>query len=150
MISLASMRALKFIKVLYSAKKIIFFVYSIKQMVSSIGFQLHSRKPISGFGARRCAPRRCGSGVVRRVLSTVARPALGFIANKIADLISGQGRRRRAAPRRRVTRGTSYRLTGSGRRAPRRRLGVRRTVRRSGCGARRAPRKTLGVRRRRR
>ena len=113
-------------------------------MVSSVGFQLSSRKRISGFGARRCAPRRCGRGIVRRVLGTVARPALGFIANKIADMISGGRRRRTVTRRRRVTTGTSYRLTGMGRRAPRRRLGVRRTV------ARRAPRRTLGVRRRRR
>ena len=121
-------------------------------MVSSIGFQLNSRKRITGFGARR---RPAGRGIVRRVLSTVARPALGFIANKIADMISGTGRRRRAAPRRRVTRGTSYRLTGMGRkrRAPRstlrRRRPVRRTVRRVGCGVRRAPRRRLAIRRRR-
>ena len=116
-------------------------------MVSSIGSQLYTRTRISGFGARRCATRRCGRGVVRRVLGTVARPALGFLANKIADMISG-GRRRRAAPRRRVTRGTSYRLTGSGRRAPRRRLGTRR-VRRT-TTVRRAPRRRLAIRRRRR
>jgi len=115
-------------------------------MVSSVGCQLHSRSRISGFGVRR----RAGRGIVRRVLSTVARPALGFIANKIADMISGGRKRRRpvAVRRRRVTRGTSYRLTGSGRRAPRRRLGVRRAPRRVGCGVRRAPRRRLGVRRR--
>ena len=122
-------------------------------MVSSVGSRLHLPTRITGFGARR---RPAGRGIVRRVLSTVARPALGFIANKIADMISGTGRRRRAAPRRRVTRGTSYRLTGMGRkrRAPRstlrRRRPVRRTVRRVGCGyKRRAPRRTLGIRRRR-
>ena len=112
-------------------------------MVSSVGSRLHLPTRITGFGARRCAPRRCGRGVVRRVLSTVARPALGFLVNKIADMISG-GRRRRTVHRRRVTRGTSYRLTGMGRRAPRRRLGVRRTV------TRRAPRRRLAIRRRRR
>ena len=127
-------------------------------MVSSVGSQLHLRSRISGFGVRR-RTRKTGRGIVRRVLGTVARPALGFIANKIADMISGTGiRRRRTVRRRRVTRGTSYRLTGMGRRAPRRRLGVRRTVRRttttrrpvrsSGCGVRR-PRRRLAIRRRR-
>ena len=127
-------------------------------MVSSVGSQLHLRSRISGFGVRR-RTRKTGRGIVRRVLGTVARPALGFIANKIADMISETGiRRRRTVRRRRVTRGTSYRLTGMGRRAPRRRLGVRkarrttttrRPVRRSGCGTRRAPRRRLAIRRRR-
>ena len=114
-------------------------------MVSSVGSRLHLPTRITGFGARRCAPRRSGRGIVRRVLGTVARPALGFLANKIADMISGGRKRRTVTRRRRVTRGTSYRLTGMGvkRRAPRRRLGVRRTV------ARRAPRRRLAIRRRR-
>ena len=111
-------------------------------MVSRIGWNLNSIKPITGFGVRRRRTTR-GRGVVRRVIGSVARPALGYIANKIADLISG-GRRRR---------GGSYRLTGMGARRPRRRLTTRRPVRRStGCGLykRRAPRRTLGIRRRRR
>ena len=124
-----------------------FLCVQYKTMVSSIGSQLYTRTRISGFGRRRPA----GRGVVRRVMGTIARPALSFIANKVADLISGTGRRRRAAPRRRVTCGTSYRLTGMGRkrRAPRSTLSRRRPVRTVRAYKRRAPRARLGVRRRR-
>ena len=115
-------------------------------MVTTVGWLLNSRKPITGFGVRRTTRRTTrGRGIVRRALGAISRPALGFIANKVADLISG-GRRRVYRKR-----GGSYRLTGMGRR-PRATLTRRRPVRRStGCGIykRRAPRRTLGVRRRR-
>ena len=111
-------------------------------MVTSVGWLLNSRKPITGFGVRRRRTTR-GRGIVRRAIGAVSRPMLGFIANKVADLISG-GRRRVYRKR-----GGSYRLTGMGRR-PRATLTRRRPVRKStGCGyKRRAPRRTL-VRRRR-
>ena len=111
--------------------------------LSRVGWNLNSRSLISGFGVRRRRTTTRGRGI-RKVLGAVSRPMLGFIANKVADLISG-GRRRVYRKR-----GGSYRLTGMGRR-PRATLTRRRPVRRSvGCGyKRRAPRRTLGVRRRR-
>ena len=113
-------------------------------MVTTVGWNLNSRKLITGFGRRTTRRTTRGRGIVRRALGAISRPALGFIANKVADLISG-GRRRVYRKR-----GGSYRLTGMGRR-PRATLTRRRPVRRSvGCGyKRRAPRRTLGVRRRR-
>ncbi len=110
-------------------------------MVSSIGFQLSGHKKITGFGVRRT----CGRGSVRKVIGQyIARPALGYIANKVADIITGTGRR--ITYRKRRTAG-SYKLAGAGKRKPRSTL-VRK--RKTGTGAtRRAPRKTLGVRRRR-
>ena len=113
-------------------------------MVSRIGWNLNSRQLISGFGVRRRRTvRSSGRGIVRRAVGAIARPALGFIANKIADMISGGRIVRRK-------RGGSYRLTGLGRRRPRATLTRRRPVRKStGCGyKRRAPRRTLGGRRR--
>jgi len=118
-------------------------------MVSNIGWNLNSRRKITGFGTRK---RTTGRGVIRRVVGSVTRPVLGFLANKIADAISGGGRRRVVHRRRithRVHHAGSYRLTGMGaRRKPRARLGVRR-VRRVGSGVRRAPRRHLVHRRRR-
>ena len=119
-------------------------------MVSSVGFQLNSRRKITGFGTRK---RTTGRGVIRRVVGSVTRPVLGFLANKIADAISGGGRRvvhrRRTVRHTRVHHAGSYRLTGMGaRRKPRARLAVRR-VRRVGSGVRRAPRRHLVHRRRR-
>ena len=111
--------------------------------MSNIGWQLNSRKRITGFGMRR--RRVTGRGIVRRVIGSVARPALSFIANKVADLISGSGRRRRTVRRSRRV-GGSYRITGSAYRRPRTRLVTRK--RRIGCG--RKPRRTLTIRRRRR
>ena len=113
-------------------------------MVSNIGWNLNSRRKISGFGYRKRTTR--GRGIVRRAVGAIARPALSFIANKVADLISGSGRRR-TVHHRRVGRG--YKITGASmrRRAPRSRLTTR-TRRTTGCG-RRAPRRTLGLRRRR-
>ena len=111
-------------------------------MVSSIGYKLAQNRLVTGFGARRRPT--CGRGVVRKTIGTIARPALTYIANKIADVISGAGKRSRA-----VHRGSSYKLTGSGaRRKPRKTL----TARRVGAGKRktarsthRKPRKTLRI-----
>ena len=113
-------------------------------MVSRVGWNLNSRSLISGFGVRRRRTVRRGGGIIRKALGAISRPALGFIANKVADLISG-GRRRVYRKR-----GGSYRLTGMGKRRPRATLTRRRPVRRStgsGIYKRRAPRRTL-VRRR--
>ena len=112
-------------------------------MVSRVGWNLNSRRLISGFGVRRRRTTTRGRGIVRRAIGAISRPALGFIANKIADMISGG----RVVRRRR---GGSYRLTGMGRRRPRSTLTRRRPVRSTtGCGyKRRAPRRTLGTRRR--
>ena len=114
-------------------------------MVTTVGWNLNSRKLITGFGRRTTRRTTRGRGIVRRAIGAVSRPMLGFIANKVADLISGG--------RRRVYRksGGSYRLTGMGKRRPRATLSRRRPVRRStgsGIYKRRAPRRTL-VRRRR-
>ena len=101
----------------------------------------------SGFGYRKRRTTR-GRGIVRRTIGNISRPVLGFLANKVADLISGSGRRRTV---RRSRVGGSYRITGAAvrRRAPRSRLTTRRRT--TGCGyKRRAPRRTLVVRRRRR
>ena len=117
-------------------------------MVTSVGWLLNSRKPITGFGVRRTTRRTTrGRGIVRKTLGAISRPALGFLSNKIADAISGGAVRRRRVYRRSAG---SYKLTGMGRRRPRSTL-TRRPVRKStGCGIykRRAPRRTL-VRRRR-
>ena len=97
-------------------------------MVSRVGWNLNSRRLISGFGVRRRRTTTRGRGVVRRAVGAIARPALGFIANKIADLISGGAVRRRRVVRRKPL-GGSYKLTGMGkRRKPRSTLSRRRTV----------------------
>ena len=115
--------------------------------LSSIGFQLNSRNKITGFGSRRTR----GRGIVRKTIATIARPALGFLANKIADVISGNGTRKR----RRTVRGSSWKLTGSAVRKPRKTL-VSRKRRTAGAGrpasratTRRAPRRKLGMGRKR-
>ena len=106
-------------------------------MVSSIGYKLAQNKLVTGFGARRSTR---GRGVRSVVGNVLARPALTFIANKVADLISGSGRK--VVRRRRITRGSSWKTTGTGTRRPRRRLTIRRKT--TGTGIkRRAPRKTL-------
>ena len=97
-------------------------------MVSSIGFSLGANRRITGFGRRR-VPLTRGRGVIRRTLGTIARVPLTFIANKVADLISGSGKRR--TYRKRTVRGSSFKLSGAGRkRKPRttlrRKLGLRR------------------------
>ena len=102
-------------------------------MVSSISYKLAQNKLITGFGARRCATR--GRGIRSVVGNVLARPALTFIANKVADLISGSGRK---TYRKRTVRGSSWRVTGTGRK-PRSTLTRRR---KTGSGVRK-PRKTL-------
>ena len=81
-------------------------------MVSSIGYKLASNKLVTGFGVRRRTTTR-GRGIVRRTLGNISRPVLGFIANKVADLISGSGKRK--TYRKRTVRGSSWRVTGTGR-----------------------------------
>ena len=108
-------------------------------MVSSVGFQLSANRRINGFGARRSTR---GRGIRSVVGNVLARPALTFIANKVADLISGSGKRK--IYRKRTVRGSSFKLSGAGRK-PRKSLIRRRTA--SGykkhATTRRAPRKTL-------
>ena len=83
-------------------------------MVSSIGIQLQKNRKITGFGLRRRVPvNRIGSGVVRRTIGAIARPALGWLANRISDAISGSGKRR--TYRKRTVRGSSFKLSGAGR-----------------------------------
>ena len=65
-------------------------------MVSSISYLLGKNDRVTGFGARKCRPSTAGRGYVRKVVGAVSRPALTYIANKIADVISGTGRKRRA------------------------------------------------------
>ena len=110
-------------------------------MVSSIGYKLAQNRLVTGFGMRRRTT--CGRGV-RKVVSNITRPALTYIANKIADVISGEGR-----VHRRTVRGASYKLTGGAKRRPRKTLTHRRhTVggavhKRRTATTRRRPRRTL-------
>ena len=104
-------------------------------MVSSISYKLAQNKLITGFGARRSTR---GRGIRSVVGNVLARPALTFIANKVADLISGSGKRR--TYRKRTVRGSSWRVTGTGRK-PRSSLTRRR---KTGTGVRK-PRKTLRI-----
>ena len=66
-------------------------------MVSSIAYLLAKNDRVTGFGIhhRKSTP-SCGRGYVRKIVGAVSRPALTYIANKIADVISGGSRRRRA------------------------------------------------------
>ena len=109
-------------------------------MVSSIGYKLAQNKLVTGFGTRRCTTR--GRGIIRRTIGSIARPALGYIANKISDLISGTGRTRRAG---------SWKPTGMGvRRKPRSTLKKRKTGGLKRKVTRRVPRSRLGGLRRKR
>ena len=65
-------------------------------MVSSIGYKLAKNDLVTGFGVHRKHATSCGRGYVRKVVGAVSRPALTYIANKIADVISGTGRKRRS------------------------------------------------------
>ena len=108
-------------------------------MVSSIGYQLAKSRKITGFG-RRVPVTRIGSGAIRRTVGNIARPALGWIANRIADAISGSGRKK---VYRRTVRGSSFKLSGAGRK-PRSRLSISTRKRKVGTGIkRRAPRRSL-------
>ena len=81
-------------------------------MVSSISYKLAQNRLITGFGTRRRTTTR-GRGVIRRTLGSIARVPLTFLANKVADLISGSGKRK--TYRKRTVRGSSWRVTGTGR-----------------------------------
>ena len=63
-------------------------------MVSSISYKLAQNRLVTGFGTRRRTTTR-GSGIVRKTIGTLSRPALTFVANKIADAITGTGVRKR-------------------------------------------------------
>ena len=90
-------------------------------MVGSIGFQLQKNRRVSGFGMVHHPRRNYGSGVVRKTIGAISRPALTYVANKIADMISGEGSRRRIHRPRTVRSAGYFRPTGYGlaRRAPR-------------------------------
>ena len=118
-------------------------------MVSSIAYLLGKNDRVTGFGARRKPTSSCGRGYVRKVVGAVSRPALTYIANKIADVISGGSRKRIYKPRTvRVVRRTagSWRPSGMGvkRRRPRSTLTrTRRTAVGTGAHKTRKPRATL-------
>ena len=101
-------------------------------------------RKISGFGLVHRPRRNYGSGVVRKTIGAISRPALTYVANKIADMISGEGSRRRIHRPRTVRSVGSYKYSGLGlkRRAARKRLTRVRHVT-STCGYRRKPRSTL-------
>ena len=106
-------------------------------MVSSIGYLIQKNDRVTGFGARRPTS-SCGRGYVRKVVGAVSRPALTYIANKIADVISGTGRRK-AVRKPRTVRGSSWKPSGMGMRKPRKTLGTRK--RRTTVGSGRKTRK---------
>ena len=119
-------------------------------MVSSIAYLLGKNDRVTGFGARRKPTSSCGRGYVRKVVGAVSRPALTYIANKIADVISGTGRRK-AVRKPRTVRGSSWKPSGMGvhRRRPRSTLTrTRRTAVGTGARKTRKPRATLACVRR--
>ena len=63
-------------------------------MVSFLSYKLANNDLVTGFGVHSTP---CERGYVRKVVGAVSRPALTYIANKIADEISGTGRKRRSA-----------------------------------------------------
>ena len=111
-------------------------------MVGSVAYQLAKNRRITGFGAHH--PRRhYGNGVVRRAIGAVSRPALHYIAEKVANMITGEGHRRRIVHRRRTVRSAgSYKYSGAGRRPVRRLRTVRRVTTTRRVAVRR-PRATL-------
>ena len=62
-------------------------------MVGTIAYQLAKNRRITGFGVHHRRP-HYGRGIVRRTIGNISRPILTHIANKVADLITGSGRRR--------------------------------------------------------
>ena len=106
-------------------------------MVSSISYLLAKNTRVTGFGARRtCRPSTTGRGL-RKVIGAVSRPALTYIANKIADVISGGSRRRRAVRKPRTVSGSSWRPSGMGvHRRPRSTLTGKRRTTTTGTGHR--------------
>ena len=116
-------------------------------MVSSISYKLAENDRVTGFGARRtCRQSTTGRGYVRKVVGAVSRPALTYIANKIADVISGTGRRKAVRKPRTVHSAGSWRPSGMGvkKRRPRSTL-ARKSGASLGTGHRkpRRPRSTL-------
>ena len=116
-------------------------------MVSSISCLLGKNSLVTGFGVHRKRSTSCGRGYVRKVVGAVSRPALTYIANKIADVISGGSVHKRTRKPRTVHRTVhsagSWRPSGMGmRRKPRASLTRKRrtTV---GTGTRRKPRASL-------
>ena len=84
----------------------------IHDMVSSIGYLLQKNSRVTGFGVhRKPTTRGCG---LRKVTGAVSRPALTYIANKLAYVISGGSRRRRALRKPRTVHGSSWRPSGMG------------------------------------
>ena len=114
-------------------------------MVSSISYKLAKNDLVTGFGAHRKRATSCGRGYVRKVVGAVSRPAPTYIANKIADVISGTGRRKAVRKPRTVHSAGSFRLSGYGMRRRKPRATLSRTRRTVGTGARktRKPRATL-------
>ena len=123
-------------------------------MVGTIAYQLAKNRRITGFGMRRRrVSTRRGCGIVRRTIGNISRPILTHIANKVADLITGSGRRRIVHRRRTVRSAGSYKYSGLGLvRRPRRHLVHRRRTTTVGGYRRhtvhRRPRSTLLGRRR--
>ena len=116
-------------------------------MVSSIAYLLGKNDRVTGFGVHRKRSASCGRGYVRKVVGAVSRPALTYIANKIADVISGGSRRRRAIRKPRTVHSAgSFRPSGMGvrRRRPRSTLTrTRRTTVGTGTRKTRKPRSNL-------
>ena len=87
-------------------------------MVSNIGFRLNDPQKIVGFGYRHHhhATHTRGTGIVRKTVGAISRPLLTFVANKVADIISGEGTRKRKTTRKpRTISSGSYKLSGMGR-----------------------------------
>ena len=84
-------------------------------MVSSIAYLLAKNDRVTGFGVHHRKPTTsCGRGYVRKVVGAVSRPALTYIANKIADVISGTGRRKAVRKPRTVHSAGSWKPSGMG------------------------------------
>ena len=96
-------------------------------MVSSINYLLGKNDRVTGFGVHRKRSASCGRGYVRKIVGAVSRPALTYIANKIADVISGGSRKRRAVRKPRIVHSAgSWRPSGMGvKRRPRATLAER-------------------------
>ena len=106
-------------------------------MVSSISYLLATNARVSGFGVHGKRSASCGRGYVRKVVGAVSRPALTYIANKIADVISGGSRIRRAVRKPRTVSGSSWRPSGMGvHRRPRSTLTGKRRTTTTGTGHR--------------
>ena len=84
-------------------------------MVSNIGFRLNDPQKIVGFGYRHHHHATRGTGI-RKTVGAISRPLLTFVANKVADIISGEGTRKRKPTRKpRTISSGSYKLSGMGR-----------------------------------